>query len=159
MQIPSLTNLVLSAVGLARPATVTDAPRPPAAGTPEAALPVAPAAPGATTTLRSLAAQYDVHEITPRQFGTLLQELQANAAIPAAELADLAQLRLALDAAGFDPDEPLDLVRFVEDRLRESDSGLLDMTQHAGQSPLQRQLAWLTKLDLLRHTEPLRASA
>lgn len=109
--------------------------------------------------LRALAAQYDVHEITPRQFATLVHELQAADAVPAAELADLTQLRLALDQAGFDPDEPLDLVAFVESRLRDADLGLLDMAQNAENSPFHRLLAWLAKFDMLRYSEPLRAAA
>jgi hypothetical protein len=118
-----------------------------------------PTQPAAGAALRALAAQYDVHDMTPRQFATLLHELQATAALPASELADLAQLRLSLDQAGFDPDEPLDLVAFVESQLRDADLGLLDMAQQAEQSPLRRQLAWLAKFDMLRHSEPLRAAA
>lgn len=163
MQVHGLANSFLSLVGLAAAFPATEGPRRLAA--PEAAPEAAPGKsemqqePSASAMLRSLAAQYDVRDITPRQFGALLHELQAGGAVPAAELVDLTQLRLALDHAGFDPDEPLDLIAFVESQLRDADVGLLDMAQQAAQSPLRRQLAWLTKFELLRYVEPLRAAA
>lgn len=157
MQVQGLANSFLSLLGLGSPTAAAEGRRTAAPQQPAAA--AANALPSDGAVLRALAAQYDVHEITPRQFATLINELQAADAVSAIELADLAQLRLALDRAGFDPDEPLDLVGFVETRLRDEDVGLLDMAQNAENTPFRRLLAWLNKFDMLRYSEPLRAAA
>jgi hypothetical protein len=67
--------------------------------------------------IRNLLLGKDLRRISPRDFSSLLQELQRQPKADPALLRDLSSLRLALDAAGAPLDQPLDLVEFSADRV------------------------------------------
>ena len=95
--------------------------------------------------------QYDLRQITPRQFGQLVQQLYRQGMISQEEYRLLGQLRLDLDREGYRADEPLDLVEYLQDRLEEA---LQRQTRLGEEDPvaaaqealrLQRQLLWVQK--------------
>jgi hypothetical protein len=84
---------------------------------PAAAATTPAAAPPSDRALRQLMTQYNVRQITPRQFSELVQQLSRDQALPANELAALHQLRSQLDATEAPPDVTLDLMQFAHDQL------------------------------------------
>jgi len=97
--------------------------------------------------------QYDLRQITPRQFGQLVQQLYRQGMISQEEYRLLGELRLELDRQGYRADEPLDLVEYLQDRLqevlrRQSRPGEEDPVAAAQEAlRLQRQLLWVQKYE------------
>jgi len=110
---------------------------------------------GITSVLREIAAEYDVTDISPRDFSEMIGKLYEAGALSDQQHQDLSQIRADLDIAGVDPDETLNLVEFYVDKLREL-CGSLDEAEVGGASvsaralpeaiSAQRRLAWLEKL-------------
>lgn len=102
----------------------------------------------ASEALSAIAAQYDVAQLTPRDLARMIEELRTSGVVPAEDLQALDQLRASFDRAGFDPDEPLDVL----DLLRDAVDAERAATPHtaAAPSPAERQLAWMERLDLVR---------
>ncbi len=105
--------------------------------------------------LRSLAAQYDVSRITPREFAELVQRLRQAKALAENDLQELAGIRADLERAGIGPDEEIDLVDFYRRRLADL-QGQAQPNSAADAAEVQqaqRRLGWLVRLALL-HREP-----
>jgi hypothetical protein len=73
--------------------------------------------PATNITYRQILANYDVTNITPRQYSQLIHELHAAGAINDADLQELSGVRFELDRAEYDPDEPVNLVELFQKRL------------------------------------------
>lgn len=112
--------------------------------------------PANTDALRSLAAQYDVSRITPREFSELLQRLRQAKALSESDLQELAGIRADLEHEGIEPDQEIDLVGFYRRRLAQLQDGPGKTAPSADPSEVQktrRRLAWLVRLALW-HREP-----
>lgn len=110
---------------------------------------------------REILGQYDVRSISPREFSELAQRLFDSGAISESDLRDLSQIRLDLDAARVDADQPVDLVGFVTKKLDDQEQRVRDLTEKnpgaaatidrdAYLSPAKRQLDWLNKFALVQ---------
>ncbi len=102
-----------------------------------------------------LLARYDLRRITPRQFAELIQELRRGELISSEEYQLLAGLRLELDQTGHRADQPLDLVQYLEDRLREAQRDQLLLGEdpaekNAQAQVIQRRLLWAQRFEQLR---------
>jgi hypothetical protein len=73
-----------------------------------------------TQAAQEVLANYNVNQITPRQFSQMLQALREIGAISEQQFQDLSTIRAELDAQGIEPDEEVDLVKFCEDRLADA---------------------------------------
>lgn len=113
---------------------------------------------GVTSLLREIAADYDVTNISPREFSEMIGKLYEAGALSDQQYQDLSQVRADLDLQGVDPDETLNLVEFYLDKLREL-CGSLDDSDGSGSISAktlpeaisaQRRLAWLEKLAALQ---------
>jgi hypothetical protein len=105
--------------------------------------------------------RYDVTNITPREFSDLVQELHESGEINDDEFRQLSRMRLELEQAGIGADEPIDLVDFFEDKLRDQtdDLGLphdptmpppaVSGKDAASPAETQRQLDWVRKFALV----------
>ncbi len=110
---------------------------------------------GATAALRRIVAQYDVTHISPREFSTMIGQLHEAGALSDGQFQELAQIRADLDLQEVDPDEPLDLVDFYVDRLRELLAAPNESADSQSPAPAaelgpqiasaQRYLQWLEK--------------
>ena len=107
---------------------------------------------GARPVLREIVAEYDVTDISPREFSEMIRNLHEAGTLSDQEFQDLSLIRVDLDLQGVDPDETLNLVDFYLDKLREVHRSLDDPASaggSAGQLPqavsVQRRLAWLEK--------------
>ncbi|MHC4405732.1 MAG: hypothetical protein ACYTG0_39300 [Planctomycetota bacterium] len=115
---------------------------------------------GNSAALRNVLAGYDVTDMSPRHFSEMIQKLHQNGAVSDRQLHDLSMIRADLDAADLDPDEPLNLLEFYVDRLREVlgdlddhvNSGDLGPVRITAASTLQRRLEWLEKFALIQAT-------
>jgi hypothetical protein len=162
MRINDLFRGFLSAPSNSQPTTPA-AEAPVKAAPPAASLSVAApsaASQPASQKFRDILAEYDVQRISPREFSAMLQKLHAAGQIGDRDFQQLADLRANLDGAHVDPDEPVDLLAFLQDRLDQRELTPLNPDavgidgepsgQADPQAPL-RQLEWLQKFALV-HT-------
>ena len=107
----------------------------------------------ATTALREILAEYDVTDITPREFSKMLHKMHKSGIITEDELKDLSLIRVDLDRDGIDPDESINLADYYANKLRKQPPAF-DVSELSGDEPspevLQRRLDWLEKFALIQ---------
>ena len=151
MDIASISGSLLSKLFDRTPAS-NSAPEP------AAAAPASSAAPGGgrASQARDILAQYDIRNITPREFSELTQKLHQAGVITSNDLKDLSQLRMDMDLSQAGPDEPIDLLDFEKDRLEAKASELEDLKLRSPESPqaqdpdgfmaaVAKQFEWIRK--------------
>ena len=130
----------------------------PASTPAEKPIPPSLASQPASQQFRDILAEYDVQQITPREYSALLQRLYAAGQITDRDFQQLAELRANLDAAQFDPDEPLDLLSFLQERItaQEGAANATVLPASGAKAPDQsglavslNQLEWLQKFSLV----------
>lgn len=89
---------------------------------------------------QDILSSYSLDHISPAEFTEMVQRLQDAKAITPADAKELGQIRQALDAAGMNPDEPIDLADFLKQQLASSGKPAQELTT------VQRQLAWVQTL-------------
>jgi hypothetical protein len=117
---------------------------------------------GRSGAFHEILSRYDVTQITPRQFSDLVQKLHEAGEINDAEFRELARMRLELEQAGYGPDDPLSLVDFFEDKLRDRTAEFessrdrtapqvaATLDEAAFTSEAKRQLDWVRKFALVQ---------
>ncbi len=114
-----------------------------------------PAAPsqGIGSVFRQILSRYDIREISPREFSELIGRLKEANQISDAELKELSAMRVELDLAKADPDQPIDVLKFFTQKLRAQE----DQASRPGSrgadaaaiegvlAPIRRQVAWARK--------------
>ena len=109
---------------------------------------------GVDSTFREVLSQYDVAEITPRQFSALAQQLFQARGISADDLKELSQMRMQIDQEHPDPDEPINLLEFFGQKLQEQTLAATEQEQakkpvtaadRAKLTMAQRQFGWVHK--------------
>jgi hypothetical protein len=107
----------------------------------------------ASSPLREILAQYDVTDITPREFSEMLHKMHKSGVVAEDELKDLSLIRGDLDRDGIDPDESINLVDYYANKLRKQPPEF-DASALSGDEPspevLKRRLDWLEKLALVQ---------
>lgn len=160
MEIRGLSNPLASLFGQ-RP--TTDATRDVPVLTPTASTDAATTT-ASVSPLGSILVDYDLHQITPKQFTELLDRLQQADVLTPREHQQLGQLRLELDSAGVKSDEPIDLLSFLGRKLEQLKKSL-EQAQHSEDDAqvtaleatlklTQDQSQWLAKLDAARRERP-----
>ncbi|MBX7072153.1 MAG: hypothetical protein K1X71_03315 [Pirellulales bacterium] len=111
---------------------------------------------------RQIMEDYDVTQITPREFSSLIRELHAAGAINETEMQELSSIRFELDRANVAPDEEVNLVEMFTDRLKKLTTGVTDAAMDGSSSDTdpesrerslslaQRQMEWVSKFDAIR---------
>lgn len=104
---------------------------------------------------RQILAEFDVRNISPRQFSQLIGELQATGELEPGDVQELQAMRVQLDADGAAPDEPIDLLSWIRRRLAQADRAgaaepsvsetTQDLTKKLG--ALHKQAGWVERLD------------
>ena len=98
--------------------------------------------------LRQIAARYDVTDISPGEFSSMLQDLRQAGLISDSQYHELSLIRMDLDAAGVEADDSLDLLDFYAEKLEEAvDAGAGSLVETTN-----RRRDWLQKLALLQST-------
>jgi hypothetical protein len=97
--------------------------------------------------MAGIVSDYDLTDITPRDFSEMLRELRDAGALTDAEYADLAQIRLDLDAENLDADDSVDLLKFYQ---RQADQTHPD--NQSATAATQRHLDWLEKVAILQES-------
>jgi len=90
---------------------------------------------------REILGRYDIHHISPREFSELVQKLLDAGEITQGDVQELSLLRLELDKSHADADEPLDLVRFVQDQLRDQEDKINRENRRHPEQPIDRDAA------------------
>ena len=70
------------------------------------------------SSLQELASRHDLRKITPEAFSNLARQLHQAGLIDDRELQDLAAVRLELDLAELPPDQPVNVLEFLETKLQ-----------------------------------------
>lgn len=116
---------------------------------------------GGSRAFHEIISQYDVTNITPREFTAMIQQLHDAGEINDTEFRDLSRMRLELEQAGAPPEQPLNLVDFFEKKLRDKQSDFQLMQQaslpedartlkgDAFTSEAKKQLDWVRKFALV----------
>ena len=108
----------------------------------------------------AILAQYDVSDITPKQFSEMVQKLRDTGCMDEADLRELTQIRSDLDGSGIEANEKVNLLTHYQQRLHtlQSQSQTLDSgsaetaTVKQSMAGVQRRLDWLQKLATMHET-------
>lgn len=107
---------------------------------------------GTTDQLLAVVSQYDITDISPRDFSEMLRELRDSGAITESEYGDLAQIRLDMDAEGLDPDDSLNLLDFYETAVNRARQDEDSEETPVNFEAMERRLDWLQKVAILEET-------
>jgi hypothetical protein len=119
----------------------------------------------ASGSFHEILAHYDVTQITPREFSELVQKLHESGDISDAEAQELALIRVDLDNSNADPDDPLDLLNFFEQKLKSLEEQWSELQEKAAEStgappnreallgPTRRQLDWIQKFAMIHEAK------
>ncbi|HYW79972.1 MAG TPA: hypothetical protein VE890_10375 [Thermoguttaceae bacterium] len=104
--------------------------------------------------LSEVIAKYDVTDITPMDFSSMVQNLFEIGAITTEELQQLAVVGHDLDIEGIDPDESVNLIEFYTDKIEQlqRDREGVDTVPlpHQQLGPLLGRLDWIEKFALIQ---------
>ncbi len=107
---------------------------------------------GTTDQLVAVVSQYDITDISPRDFSEMLRELRDSGAITESEYGELAQIRLDMDAEGLDSDESLNLLDFYETAVNRARQDEDSEETSVNFEAMERRLDWLQKVAILEET-------
>ena len=156
MSVASIPQSVLANLGsVATNNAVSGAP---AATTSDAS---SPSSASASAQVRSILAAYNLEEISPSELSTMTQQLQQAGALSPTDFADLTQLRSQLDSNGTQPDETIDLLDFLNDKLssqkkqlntavQKSPNGATGVNSDAYLGQTVRQMSLIQKLSTVQ---------
>ncbi len=96
---------------------------------------------GSSGSFHEILAHYDVTQITPREFSELVQKLHESGDISDTEAQELALIRVDLDSDNADPDEPIDLLNFFEQKLKSLEQQWSELREKAADSSVRRPTA------------------
>lgn len=123
--------------------------------------PPLPSTPPPPRGLREASDGFNVRWITPRQLSQLIERLSAAGQVSPSELADLSTLRAKLDSEHFEPDDPIDLMGWIDDQLELETAKSSGGDREAGASAglLERQRASLARVAAAQFAEPTHLDA
>lgn len=102
--------------------------------------------------LKGIVSQYDLSDMTPRDFSEMLRELRDAGVLTDAEYGDLAQIRLDMDAENLDPDDSLNLLDFYRKTLDRAGDDGETASSSATLASMERRLDWLEKVAILQES-------
>lgn len=105
-----------------------------------------------TEVLRDIATDYDVTSIQPQEFSEMLGRLYESGILSEEEYQMLGQIRVELDEAGYEVDEPVNLIEFCQKKIDEI-TNKEDSTEKNIKNQVkntQQQLAWLEKMAIIQ---------
>lgn len=117
-----------------------------------------------TLALREILSEYDVTDITPREFSSMIHQMHKEGLISDDLFGQLSLVRGELDRAGFDADESIDLTAFHEKQLMELRLGSMltlgqddktdgdDKPAAADRNVIQERLDWLRKMAIAQES-------
>jgi hypothetical protein len=112
MKVPN----ILSGLGdLTSKAKKTDSDAAPATGAMVAANSATP--PSAAASMREIVSRYDMTDISPNDFSSMIQQLYAKGAISSKDMQELSSIRGDLESAGIGADQAVNLQDFYQQRL------------------------------------------
>jgi hypothetical protein len=110
----------------------------------------------ATTALRQILAKYDVTDISPNDFSTMIQSLYNNGSISKTDFQNLSSLRSEVQASGVQPDEQINLLDYYRQQVQNAQAATANPSDTAAQqqiAPMLQRLGWLEKF-AAGHAQP-----
>jgi hypothetical protein len=111
----------------------------------------------AASTMRAIVSHYDMADITPNAFSTMIQQLYAKGAISANDMQELSSIRADLEAAGIGGDQSINLEDFYQQRLTKAKSDAAqsppDPSAAASIQAVGARLTWVQKFAAVGQTD------
>ena len=115
----------------------------------------AAALPSASSAMRDIVSRYDMTDITPNDFSTMIQQLYAKGAVSAKDMQDLSSIRADLEAAGVGADQSVNLQEFYQQRLATAKTAAAqspDPATAANIQTLAARMTWVQKFAAVRQS-------
>jgi hypothetical protein len=148
MKVP---NILSGMSDLASRAKRTDSDAATAAGATAAANSAVP--PTAAAAMREIVSRYDMTDITPNDFSSMIQQLYAKGAVSAKDMQDLSSIRADLEAAGVTADQSVNLQEFYQQRLGKAKADAAQSPDPAAAANIQSlaaRMTWVQKFAAVR---------
>lgn len=102
--------------------------------------------------VQEILSQYDVTQISPRQYTEMLQKLRKAGAISDKDYQDLSQVRSDIEKQGVGADDEVDLLSLYSDKVRQAEHAA--DPEQGDLTALRGRLQWLQKFALVQGAEP-----
>jgi hypothetical protein len=106
--------------------------------------------------MREIVSGYDMTDITPNDFSTMIQQLYAKGAISAKDMQDLSSIRADLESAGNAADQSVNLEEFYQQRLANAKAAAAQSPDPAAAANIQAlgaRMTWVQKFAAVRQTD------
>ncbi len=116
----------------------------------------AAALPSASSAMRDIVSRYDMTDITPNDFSTMIQQLYAKGAVSPKDMQDLSSIRADLEAAGIGADQSINLQEFYQQRLATAKTEAAQSPDPAAAATniqtLAARMTWVQKFAAVRQS-------
>ncbi len=112
--------------------------------------------PSASSAMREIVSRYDMTDITPNDFSTMIQQLYAKGAVSAKDMQDLSSIRADLEAAGVSADQTVNLQEFYQQRLAKAKNDAAQSPDPAAAANIQSlagRMTWVQKFAAVRQED------
>ena len=105
-----------------------------------------------TETLREIASDYDVTSMRPQELSEMLGRLHESGVLSDEEYQMLGRLRAELENAGYESDQPVNMIEFCQEKLREmsENQGESEKVYEKTYENTKQQLAWFQKMSIIQ---------
>lgn len=114
------------------------------------------ALPSAAAAMRDVVSRYDMTDITPNDFSSMIQQLNARGAVTAKDMQELSSIRADLEAAGVGGDQSVNLQEFYTQRLGKAKTDAAQSPDPAAQANIQTiaaRMTWVEKFAAVRQAD------
>jgi hypothetical protein len=109
-----------------------------------------------SSAMRDIVSRYDMTDITPNDFSTMIQQLFAKGAVSAKDMQDLSSIRADLESAGVAADQAVNLQEFYQQRLATAKASAAqspDPATTANIQSLATRMTWVQKFAAVRQAD------
>ena len=114
------------------------------------------ALPSTSSAMRDIVSRYDMTDITPNDFSSMIQQLYAKGAVSAKDMQDLSSIRTDLEAAGVGADQSVNLQEFYEQQLGKAKTAAAQSPDPAAAANVQAiaaRMTWVQKFAAVRQED------
>jgi hypothetical protein len=115
------------------------------------------APPSAAAAMREIVSHYDMTDITPNDFSTMIQQLYAKGAVSGKDMQELSSIRADLESAGVGADQSVNLQEFYQQRLAKVQADAADspdpVAAQADVQPVAARMTWVQKFAAIRQPD------
>jgi hypothetical protein len=116
-----------------------------------------------SSAMRDIVSRYDMTDITPNDFSTMIQQLYAKGAVSAKDMQDLSSIRADLESAGIAADQAVNLQEFYQQRMSSAKASAAQSPDPAAAANIQAlaaRMTWVQQFAAVRQSnEPTGVNA